>query len=117
MPSSCQSFNAAVLAHESINLLKYHLSAALIFAAQGVELRAKERFGTSLGGRVLSRLSSRLYDTIYTVVGRTPSSTCTLVIDDAECPIDQSLHRLFTDLTDSDSVIFRSARETRYYSS
>jgi phenylalanine ammonia-lyase len=105
-----QSFNAGVLAQESISLLKYHLSAALIFAAQGADLRAKQQFETCLGRKVLGRLSSRLHDAIYTVVGRSPSPASPLISNDPECPIDQSLQRLFADLTARDSVILRSVR-------
>ncbi len=108
-----QSFNAAVLTLEAIRLLKYHLSAALIFAAQGVDLRAQERFGMCLGSSLLGALPMQLYQAIYAVLGRDPSPSSALINDHAESPIDRSLQHLFADLMASDSVIFRSVRVVR----
>jgi phenylalanine ammonia-lyase len=111
-----QSFNAAVLTHESISLLKYHLAAALIFAAQGVDLRAEDRFGMFLGSRVLGRLSSGLYEAVYTVLGKTPSPASPLVSDQTPSPIDSALQHLVADLTTSDSIILRSVGAASNYS-
>jgi phenylalanine ammonia-lyase len=108
-----QSFNAAVLTLEAVKLLKYHLSAALIFAAQGVDLRAQERFGVCLGSSLLGALSSQLYGAIHAVLGRDPSPASALINDHAESPIDHSLQQLFADLTASESVIFRSVCASR----
>src|SRR5262249_22739062 len=76
-----QSFNAAVLTLEAIKLLKYHLAAALIFAIQGIELRAEERFGACLGSsrRLLSKLSLQLYEAINEILARDPSSAAALI--------------------------------------
>ncbi len=101
-----QGFNAAVLASESISLFQYDLAAALVFAIQGVELRAYERSGSYHGSSILSEPACELYEAFYHVVGRTPSHARPLVERNYEISLDALVTALFEDINRSDSMIF-----------
>lgn len=101
-----QSFNAAVLALESVTLLKYYVSAALIFAVQGIEVRAYQYGGRYAGSDLLNGKAVTLLRAVYDVIDRAPSVEHPLVARRRDVPIDQLLARLFDDLNANHSRIF-----------
>jgi len=101
-----QGFNAAVLATESVSLFRYALAASLVFAVQGVELRAHERGGSYHGSNILSEPVRALYQAFYHVVGRTPSLTRPLVERNYEISLDALVSAVFDDLEQPNSKIF-----------
>jgi histidine ammonia-lyase len=106
-----QGFNAAVLAGESVTVFKHYLAAALIFAIQGVELRAHARHSTYSGNAILSARASRLYETFYRVVGRVPSPDRPLVEKNYEIALDGLMNAVFDDLETPSSKIFGTIGE------
>ena len=106
-----QGFNAAVLAGESVTVFKYYLAAALIFAIQGVELRAHARHSTYSGTAILNARASRLYETFYRVVGRTPSPDRPLVEKNYEIALDGLMNAVFDDIEAPSSKIFGTIAE------
>lgn len=102
-----QSFNAAVQALESITLLKYYLSAALIFAVQGIEMRAHQVVGRYAGSELINRKAAKLLHAVYEVIGLSRTPNHPLVGRRSGVPIDQLLDQLFNDLNAEHSRIFR----------
>jgi phenylalanine ammonia-lyase len=102
-----QSFNSAVLALEAVTLLKYYLSAALIFAVQGIEVRASQFFGPYTGSNMLNAKAAKLLHAVYEVIECTPAPDRPLVARKWDVPIDQLLGRLFCDLNANESRIFQ----------
>jgi phenylalanine ammonia-lyase len=103
-----QSFNSAVLALESLTLLKYYVAAALLFSIQAVELRACESLGTYLGTAVLGTEATELYNTVYKTIGRNPSGRHPLISTKSDASISELLTRLFEDLNANQSSLLEA---------
>jgi phenylalanine ammonia-lyase len=107
-----QSFNAAVLALESLSLLKCYMAGALVFAVQSIEMRAFKVLGSYAGCDLLSLRAARLLRAIYSVVGCEAVREGPLVSDRSSIPLDQHLSRLFSDLNSYRSQVFMAIQGT-----
>jgi phenylalanine ammonia-lyase len=95
-----QGFNSAFLANESVELLRYHLAVSCVFAVQGVEQRSFRQDNTYLAGAALSPASAPLYNTVYGVLQKEPSSRHPLVSRNSDQYLDEFVRAIYDDLKD-----------------
>jgi phenylalanine ammonia-lyase len=108
-----QAFNAAVLAAQSVTLFKYYLATALLFAIQGVELRAHARHSTYSGTAILGDHASSLYEAFYGVVGHSPTPQKPLVEKNYDVALDTLVNAVFDDLGAPNSKILGTIAQHR----
>jgi phenylalanine ammonia-lyase len=79
-----QAMNAALLAREQVDVLEHYLAAALLCAAQAVELRAKQIADTYDARAVLSPAIHALYEQSRSAAGAPPEDSRSLHWDDLD---------------------------------
>jgi hypothetical protein len=95
-----QGFNSAVLACDSLELMRYYLAVASLFAVQAVEQRSFCRIKSYLATEVLSPALVPLYETIYQVLQRKASPSRPLVSRNADQHLDTLVQSIYRDLKD-----------------
>jgi phenylalanine ammonia-lyase len=93
-----QGFGAARLARKSVEQCQQYMAIALLFAAQAVDLRAKEQLSSFDPRRGLSPATVPLYEAVKEVVGRQPSADRPLIWDDHEQAMDGYVEALAKDI-------------------
>lgn len=105
-----QSYGSATLARRSLDLLTHYLANALLFGVQAVELRSNAVAGTYDARRVLSPATKPLYEAVYRVLDREPSSTRPLVLDDTDQALEDLVAPVLADLDARRHVLSALAR-------
>ena len=95
-----QGFNSAFLAGESMDLMRYHLAVSCVFAVQAVEQRSFCQQRSYLASDVLSPASAPLYETIYRVLQKEPSTMHPLVSRNSDQHLDEFVRAIYDDLKD-----------------
>ena len=93
-----QSYGAARLAREQIELARRHLAVALVAVTQAVELKAQRTHGTHDARALLSPSAASIYMTIKDVLGSQITPNRPTVWDDADHPLEALVDRAFADL-------------------
>jgi phenylalanine ammonia-lyase len=93
-----QSYGAARLTREQIELARRHLAVALVAVTQAVELKAERRYGTYDARALLSPSAASIYATIKDVLGSQITPDRPTVWDDTDHPLEAFVDRVFADL-------------------
>jgi phenylalanine ammonia-lyase len=93
-----QSYGAARLAREQIELARRHLAVALVAVTQAVELKAQRAHGTHDARALLSPPAASIYTTIKDVLGSPVTPGRPTVWDDTDQPLEAFVDRVFADL-------------------
>jgi len=93
-----QSYGAARLAREQIELARRHLAVALVAVTQAVELKAKRTHGTHDARALLSPSAASIYTTIKDVLGSQITPNRPTVWDDTDHPLELFADHVFADL-------------------
>lgn len=88
------SWGSANLAWKSVELFQHYLSVGLIFAVQGLDLRAKSAFGHYDGRALLGTMLTPLYEAACESINRSPCQEKPLVFNDGEQWLEESLAAL-----------------------
>lgn len=100
-----QGFGSANLARRSVELALYHLSVALLFGVQGVDLRTFERFQHYDARDSLSPSTRSLYLSIKDAVGRPPNRDRPLVYNDNEQSLEDFVEQVAQAIADEGPVV------------
>jgi phenylalanine ammonia-lyase len=93
-----QSYGAARLAREQIELARRHLAVALVAVTQAVELKAERTHGTHDARSLLSAPAASIYMAIKDVLGSQITSSRPTIWDDADHPLEAFVDRVSADL-------------------
>ncbi len=96
-----QGTNAALLTSDAITLFKRYLAVALIFSIQAIELRAFNVAGTYDVSTTLSPSLEKLYQMIYTVLGKEPRDNLPFLRRNTDFSLDHCVEKLFQDLSNT----------------
>ncbi|NEQ69551.1 MAG: aromatic amino acid lyase [Symploca sp. SIO2D2] len=91
-------YGSANLARESIVMYEQYLAVSLIFATQSVDLRTKLMQGDYDARKMLSTRTSRIYKTIYEILGVACGSDRPLVFDDRDQSLENYISRIKADI-------------------
>ena len=104
-------FSSAQLAVQSIDLVKHHLSIAVLFAIQAIALRAHATQGTHDPRRLLSAPLVRMLEAIHAVVGRPITADRAPIHFNLGTQLDGLIHEIKHNLDQQDSPILQICSE------
>jgi len=99
------SWGAATLANQSVDLYGHYTAIALIFAVQGVDLRARSASGIADGRQLLGPQIVPLYEAIYRTFGRQPGDDRPLVYNDADQSLETHLRALERSIREDGGIV------------
>ena len=100
-----QSFGAALLTHQSLDLFKYLLATSLLVCVQAVDLRVQLENNVGDARSLLSPKTAVLYEAVYQTTGRVCRIERPYVFDDDEFPLDKELEAIAKDLAEEGSIV------------
>jgi phenylalanine ammonia-lyase len=99
------SWGSANLAWRSVEVFRHYCSLALIFAVQGVDLRAYIVAGHYDGRSLLGSVGRQLYEAVYDVIDRSPCQKKPLVFNDSEQSLEDYLEQLSEDIREDGVLV------------
>lgn len=99
------SWGSANLAWQCVELFRHYLSVALIFAVQGLDLRAYASSGHYDGRCLVNGRLAATYEAICAAIGKAPSDSKPLVFNDQDQSLEQWLESIALDIAEHGAIV------------